>query len=182
MAGSRLTHFSFIRYEYEDTLWAILQDAPSSSLTSTKQDCKTSSTKPTISFALDKMQAILVTQVGEDKLSPKSSCSSAAAADKDAFEWPKHHLHFLDSPRAQSYILLNIASAPPSCPPFSQLRGKTYLVAPGSLAKHGDYCLVDISVVRNDEDKTTNKDKGGSVDSKTYRWKVDAVHHRNMNG
>lgn len=118
------------------------------------------------------MQAILVTQVDADQnVSPRNH--------SDAFAWPKHHVYFMDSPIPQQSVLLNIASAPPSCPPFSQVRSKTHLVSPGSLRTNGDYCLVDIGVHACTD--TVGHDGDGKSANRTFEWRVDKVQFRNMN-
>jgi len=106
--------------------------------------------------------------------------ATTARNDDDAFEWPQDHSLFLDSQQAQSQVLLNIAAAPPCCPPFQQVRGNTHMVAPGSLRQHGDYCLIDVGV-HADGDTSKEGTNGKQTRCTTYSWRVDCVQFCNMN-
>ena len=106
-------------------------------------------------------QAILVTQTGTDQ----------SADDSDTFDWPKDHLAFLDSSKTQTQVMLNVASAPPSCAPSELQRGNVRLVVPGSLREHGDFAIIDVAL---------HKDTAKTLYQRKYSWRVDRVQFRNM--
>jgi hypothetical protein len=114
-----------------------------------------------VPFSLHVAQAILVTQT--------------ANHTRDALDWPEEHSRFLDSPRAQMQVVLNVASGPSSVAPVNQKRGNVQLVAPGSLRVNGDFALIDLALNQNTLCKTAV-----APERRTYRWGVDRVEFRNM--
>lgn len=113
-------------------------------------------------------QAILVTQTGTEE---------TATENDESFDWPKDHLAFLDSPRAQMQVVLDVASGLSSCPPLDVQRGKVRLVAPGSLREHGDFALIDLALY---QDASSKPAYSSSPERRKYSWRVDRVQFRNM--
>lgn len=84
---------------------------------------------------------------------------------------PKKELvDFLDSPRAQSQIVLNVAASYNTCTSCLDIqRDHVRLVAPGSLRQHGDFALIDVALF-----------KGTAPQEQHCSWKVDRVQFRKV--
>lgn len=124
-----------------------------------------------ILFASRVSQAILVTQTG------------ISTENDEIVDWPKDHLAFLDSPRAQMQVVLHVATTTSSTsglslyPLLNVQRGNVRLVAPGSLRVHGDFALIDLALCQEPSSKPAYS---SSPERRKYSWRVDRVQFRNM--
>lgn len=77
---------------------------------------------------------------------------------------------FLDSPRAQSQIVLNVAASNSACPSCLDIqRGHVRLVVPGSLRQNGDFALIDVTLF-----------KDTAPQEQHFSWKVNRVQFRKV--
>ena len=92
--------------------------------------------------------------------------------DEESFDppWPNEHERFCALPLIQEHVILEIAAGLNSkgrtAKPMEISKGKMKVVLPGSLRERGEFCLVDVSFMKETTHKAVvSKSKAFSVES-----------------
>jgi hypothetical protein len=104
--------------------------------------------------------------------------------DEESFDppWPSEHEAFCALPLVQEHVVLEIASGLNSSgttvKPMEVPKGKVRVILPGSLRERGEFCLVDVAFMKDNDPYNNNNNHHRPDD---YRWRVRKTRFQTLN-